>query len=93
MPAPIPITLTELERKEIEKAISSSISPVRLIKRAKAILLAADDVPSYQIAQQLNVSKDSGGSWRKRYSNQRFEGIVHDRPRTALFNYWVRNAG
>jgi len=81
MPAPIAITLTELERKELEKSISSSISPVRLIKRAKAILLAADDVPSYQIAELLNVSKDTVGSWRKRYYHQRFEGIVHDRPR------------
>jgi transposase len=81
LPAPIPITLTELERKELEKVISSSISPIRLINRAKAILLASDEVPSYQIAQQLNVSKDTVGSWRKRYFNQRFKGIVLDRPR------------
>jgi len=81
MPAPIPIILSELERKEIEKAVSSSITPFRLIKRAKAILLAANHVPSYQIAEQLNVSKDTVGNWRKRYYKQRFKGISLDRPR------------
>jgi len=81
MPAPIQITLTKSERRELEKAINSSISPVRLVKRAKAILMAADNMPSFEIAQHLNANKDAVGRWRKCYFEHRFDGILRDRPR------------
>ncbi len=81
MPSQIKITLTDSERLELEKAITSSISPVRLVKRAKAIIMAANDVPSYKISQQLLVSKNTVGRWRKRYIEQRMGGIMKDRPR------------
>jgi transposase len=83
MPAQIEITLSDLERLELEKTISSSISPVRLIKRAKAILLAADAIPSYKISEQLNVTNNTIGRWRKRYCEQRMKGITIDYPRGA----------
>lgn len=83
MPAPLKIELTEREKLELTRAVSSSISPVRLVKRAHAILLASEDLPSYQIAQQLEVSNHTVGKWRRRYQVQRFEGIVKDRPRGA----------
>lgn len=44
-------------------------------------MLAGDGVPSYKIAQQLEVSKDSVGSWRKRYAEQGLSGILKDLPR------------
>ena len=81
MPAPIKIILSDDERRQLENAMSSSITPVRLIKRAKAIIMAADDEPSYKIAEQLDVSKDTVGSWRKRYVEQGLAGILKDLPR------------
>ncbi len=54
MPSTIEIVLTEIEKIELKKAISSRISPVRVVTRAKAILLAGEGIPSYQIAQQLD---------------------------------------
>jgi len=81
MPAPIKINLSKDEIKLLKKIISSSISPVRLIKRSRAILMAADDMPSYQIAEQLKVSKDTVGRWRKRFAEQGLGGISKDRPR------------
>jgi len=81
MPAPIKINLSKDEIKQLKKIISSSISPVRLIKRSKAILMAANDMPSYQIAEQLKVSKDTVGRWRKRFAEQGLGGISKDRPR------------
>jgi hypothetical protein len=47
MPAQISIQLTDSERMALEKAVSSSITPIRFIKRAKAILMASDNIPSY----------------------------------------------
>lgn len=81
VPAPIKVNLSNDARKQLEKIISSSISPVRLIKRARAILMATDDIPSYQIAKQLEVSKDTVGQWRKRFAEQGLSGIIKDRPR------------
>jgi transposase len=43
--------------------------------------MAADDIPSYQIAKQLEVSKDTIGQWRKRFAEQGLSGIIKDRPR------------
>lgn len=81
MPAPIKINLNDDARKQLEKIISSSMSPVRLIKRAQAILIAASGIPSYQIAEQLKVSKDTVGQWRKRFAEQGVAGIIKDQPR------------
>lgn len=81
MPAQIKISLSDSERLELEKAISSSISSVRLVKRAKAIIMAANDVPSYKISQQLHVTRDTVGRWRKCYYEQRMAAIMRDRPR------------
>lgn len=70
MPAPIKINLGNDVRKQLENIISSNISPIRLIKRARAIVMAANDIPSYQIAEQLDVCKDTVGQWRKRFADQ-----------------------
>lgn len=83
MPAQIQIVLTETERKELEKTITSSISPVRLIKRAKAILLASSNMPSYQIAKQLKITPHTVGRWRTRFAEKRIDGIRKDLSRGA----------
>ena len=95
MPAPIKINLNDDARKQLEKIISSSMSPVRLIKRAQAILIAASGIPSYQIAEQLKVSKDTVGQWRKRFAEQGVAGIIKDQPRGRnqggiLANQWLQ---
>ena len=57
------------------------MTPVRLLKRSQAILLAASHIPSYQIAEQLNVTSNTVGRWRKRYIDQGLNGIIKDSPR------------
>jgi transposase len=81
MPAQIEILLSDAERIELEKAVASSMSPVRLLKRSQAILMAANDVPSYQIAERLDVANNTVGRWRKRYVEERMGGLIKDRPR------------
>lgn len=83
MSVSIVIRLSPGERIELEKAVSSRISPVRLVQRAQAILMAADDQPNCQIAAQLQVSEHTVGRWRRRYAGQRLAGLVKDRPRGA----------
>jgi transposase len=81
MPAQIEILLTDAERIELEKAVSSNMSPARLLQRSQAILMAASEVPSYQIAERLKVANNTVGRWRKRYVEQRMNGLIKDRPR------------
>lgn len=83
MPAQIEIILTELEKVELQKAVSSKISPVRLVMRVQAILMASEGMPSYQIAEELDATKNTIGHWRQRYHAQRMAGITKDRPRGA----------
>ena len=83
MPAQIIITLSEQERIELEKAVSSQITPVRLVARAKAIRMAAKKIPSYKIAEELGVTTTTIGHWRRRYAKHRMSGIVKDQPRGA----------
>jgi transposase len=81
MPAQIEILLSESERIQLEKNVSSRMTPVRLLNRSQAILMAASDIPSYQIAEQLNVTKNTVGRWRKRYIEEKVNGIIKERPR------------
>ena len=81
MPAQIKISLSNSEKILLEKIINSSISPVRLMKRAKAILMAADGFPNYYISEQLSTTPNTVGRWRNRFSKHRLEGITKDRPR------------
>lgn len=81
MPAQITIQLSDSEKSQLEKAVASQVSPLRLITRAKAILMASDKVPSYQIAEALKVNKNTVGRWRRCFAEQRMAGILKDRPR------------
>jgi len=83
MPAQIEIILTDAEKAELQKAVSSRMSPVRLVTRAKAVLLASEGIPSYKIAEELSVTNNTVGLWRRRYKTERMAGIVKDHPRGA----------
>jgi len=83
MPAQIFISLSELERLERDTTAASRMTAVRLVARAKAIRMAADQTPSYKIAEHLGVGTNTIGRWRKRYAADRLAGIVKDRPRGA----------
>ncbi len=83
MPAQIFISLSEPERVELDQAALSRMTPVRLVARAKAIRMAAANIPSYKIAEHLGVGINTIGRWRKRYAESRMAGIVKDRPRGA----------
>ena len=83
MPAPIKITLSSDEKKQLEKNIKSRKTSVRLLERSKIILLAADNVPNYKIAQELNIDVNKVGRWRNRFAEKGYQGIEKDLPRGA----------
>lgn len=77
------IVLTEAERIELTKRVRSRLTSVRLVQRARIVLLAAQGLQDKAIAAQLNVGRVQVARWRKRYVRLRLAGIERDLPRGA----------
>lgn len=54
---------------------------MRLVERARIIQMAADDVPSQDIARELGISRPTVQLWRERFLALRLEGLEKDAPR------------
>jgi len=83
MPAQVRIDLPIDERRQLERNTKSRKTPVRLLERSKIVLLAAQGIPNYQIAETLGMNVNKVGRWRNRYAQRGLEGIEKDLPRGA----------
>ena len=83
MPAQVRIILSENEKKQLKKNVTSRTTPVRLIERSKIILLAAEKIPNYKIAEQLQIDVNKVGRWRNRFAEKGLPGIEKALPRGA----------
>lgn len=77
------IGLSEEERGELTKLSRSRLASVRLVQRARIVLLAADGMRNDEIADQLGVGRVQVSRWRGRYAQSRLAGIERDLPRGA----------
>lgn len=77
------IVLTDEEHAELTKLVRSGLSSVRLVQRARIVLLAADGMQNKDIARQLGVGRVQVSRWRERYAQSRLAGIERDLPRGA----------
>ena len=77
------IVLTDEERAELTKQSRSKLTSVRLVQRARVVLLAAQGLQNKKIAAQLEVGRVLVARWRKRYAQLRLAGIERDLPRGA----------
>ncbi len=75
-----PITLTDEERVELTRRVKAHRTPVRAARRARIILLAADGVPSRQIAKTVGMHESNVAKWRNRFRDKGLEGL-EDSPR------------
>lgn len=77
------IELTADERDQLMKLVRSKLTSVRLVQRARIVLLAADGRQNKEIAQQVGVGSVQVSRWRERYAKLRLAGIERDLPRGA----------
>jgi transposase len=77
------IVLTADERDELMRLVRSKLTSVRLVQRARIVVLAADGMQNKDIAQQLSVGRVQVARWRERYAQSRLSGIERDLPRGA----------
>lgn len=74
------ITVTDEERKTLERWARGRSAPVRLMQRAKIVLMAAEGHDNKDIAAALGASRQLVGRWRNRHAAKGLAGIEKDAP-------------
>jgi hypothetical protein len=75
-----PILLTASEKSQLEAVARKYTLSYYIVVRAKIVLLAAQGLDNKEIGQRLDVPREVVSKWRKRFYEQRLEGL-RDRPR------------
>jgi putative transposase len=75
-----PLRLSAAEQDELLAMTRSRSMPQSLATRARIVLLAAEGESNTSIAERLELSLPTVGIWRKRYLQQRIQGL-YDEPR------------
>lgn len=75
-----PITVSPPERERLENWSRRRKTEQALALRARMVLLCAAGESNTAVAQQLQVTKQTVGKWRKRFVERRLDGLL-DEPR------------
>src|SRR5258708_19354136 len=76
------ISLSEDERRELERWRRSGKTEQRLLPRIEIVELAAQGLSSRQIATRLQVRRPTILKWKRRFGQQRLAGL-RDTPRSG----------
>ena len=80
--SPVLITITDLDRAELESLVRARKAPLRLVQRAWIVLAAAEGQHNAQIARDLGLHLDTVRTWRGRFATAGMKGLA-DRPRSG----------
>ena len=92
------VTLTDEQRVRLRRWSRGRTTPIRLVRRAKIVLLAAEGKQNIEIAEQLGIERTIVGRWRRRFVARGLAGLEKDAPRggrpanTALARKIVEHA-
>src|SRR5438445_3662003 len=75
-----PIVVSEVNRHELERLQRSPSAPAGLSRRARAVLLMAQDVPGVEIAERTGYTVVQVSRLRRRFAEYGVAGL-QDRPR------------
>lgn len=76
------LTLTEAERSELTALSGRPKTTQALAQRARIILACAEGLENKAVSRQLDVHAMTVGKWRRRFLDQRVEGL-RDEPRAG----------
>src|SRR3954469_7068935 len=76
------IELSDEERCEHERVARSETMAFRDVQRARIVLYAAEGLHDTEIAARLDTTPGIVGKWRRRFAEQRLEGLK-DKPRAG----------
>jgi transposase len=80
--SPFTINLSPEEAQELERISRRYTAPYRDVMRAKIVLLAAQGMRNDHIAARLDLPTQIVYKWRKRFFEQRLDGLK-ERPRRS----------
>jgi transposase len=80
--APV-VVLTEDERAALRRWSRGRSTAMRLVQRAKIVLMAAEGMQNQAIASELGITPNTVGRWRRRFVEARLTGIEKDAPRSG----------
>jgi transposase len=78
--SPYEIVLNEEERHGLENVARKYTSPYNEVVRARIVLDAAEGLSNDEIASRLDTRRQIVSKWRKRFVEERFDGL-RDEPR------------
>jgi transposase len=76
-----PVILSEEQREELGKLSRGRLTAVRVVERARIILLCAEGKENREIAELLSTTRRTVGLWRRRFVQNGIAGIEKDAPR------------
>ena len=86
------IELSAEERTELERRVACYTLPHKVVVRAKIVLYAAEGQSNVEIARRLETAARVVGRWRKRFFEERLEGL-EDRERAGRPRRFPPGAG
>jgi len=78
--SPFDIILSAKEQEHLEEIARSYTSPYCDVVRARIVLYAAEGMDNDRIGQRLDMPRQIVSKWRKRFFDERLDGL-EDRPR------------
>ena len=75
------VTLTDEQRATLRRWARGRTTPMRLVRRAQIVLLAAQGTQNIEIAERLGIERTIVGRWRRRFVVQGLAGLEKDAPR------------
>jgi transposase len=75
------VALTDEERQDLEGLSRKRTAPVRTVRRAQALLMAADGETDEVIAEQLRMGAATLERLRRRFVEEGLEASLRERPR------------
>ena len=77
----LPRTISEEERRLLERLVRGRNSPQKAVLHAKIVLCFADGMPKAAIARHLSTSRPTVDLWLSRFDETGPEGLLRDAPR------------
>lgn len=90
--SPYDIALSRAEARELERRASKYTLSYFQVVRARMILLAAQGLSNQEIAARLQTRREVVSLWRKRFFEQRLEGL-EERPRPGRLRAFPPGGG
>ncbi len=75
------IILSHQEKLRLQWLVDGDVVPIKIIERAKMILLSEEGLSNLKIAEQLNTTRQKVARWRQRFIDLGLDGIEKDASR------------